>query len=351
VDQPPTLLNVTTHQLQYLVAMDRVERLSQAAERLGISPSALSQGLSELERRVGLALFERRGRSRTLNARGREMVAHAERILGATRDLTLWTQEASHGRRGNVRLGLIDIAAIGYFPETLRRFRTERPDVELHLSVAPSGLLVEQLSDGRLDAAVVVEPPPGPDPAHREPGQASGDEGGEPLAGHPDLVATELLVEELAVYGPDDRVGSGRRVPPVGRWGPWVTFPPSSHTRRHIAAAIRALGAEFRVQAESHQPEVLRQLVHLGMGWTVLPVLQAETGPNPLVRARAAPVLTRRLVLARRRATPVDPATAELIERLRATARSQRQQRPAGGQPPGRLDRFGPSASPEEEHR
>ena len=316
MDQTPALLNVTTHQLQYLVTMDRVDTLGDAAELLGVSPSALSQGLSELERRVGLTLFERRGRVRTLSARGREMVAHAERILGATRDLTLWSQEAARGSRGTVRLGLIDIAAVDYFSEALLRFRTDRPDVELHLNVAPSGPLVEQLADGRLDVAVIVEPI-GPGPSAPPDGLPDPDEGA--VAGHPDLVAIELLTEELAVYGPPGSA-RGARTLPVDRWGPWVTFPSSSHTRRQVAEAVRALGAEFRVQAESHQPEVLRQLVHLGMGWTVLPVRQAESGPNPLVRARPTPLLTRRLILALRRATPIDPVTAELIERLRAAA-------------------------------
>ena len=317
MEQAPNLLNVTTNQLQYLVAMGRADTMSEAAADLGISTSALSQALSELERRVGLALFERRGRTRSLNDRGRDMVVHAERILGATRDLTLWAQEAAQGRRGAVRLGLIDIAAVAHFPDALVRFRADRPDVELHLTVAPSGALVEQLSDGRLDLAVVVEPFPdvatggGEDAPHR-----SGPE--RALPGHPELVVTDLLVEELAVYAPPGQTGR----PPPARWGPWVTFPSGSHTRRHIAAAVRAAGAEFRVEAESHQPEVLRQLVHLGLGWTVLPVLQAETEPQPLVRARAAPLLTRRLVVARRRSTPVDPASAELIARLQRAGRS-----------------------------
>ncbi len=319
MDQPPNLLNITTHQLQYLVTMARVDTLSQAAAEMGVSTSALSQALSELERRTGLTLFERRGRARSLNGRGREMVAHAERILAATRDLTLWAQEASEGRRGSVRLGLIDIAAVGHFPDTLLAFRRDRPEAELHLTVAPSGALVEQVSDGRLDLAVVVEPAePG---STGRTGGAGDDRVERPLPGHPDLLAVDLLVEDLGVYGPPDL---GSRRPEPARWGPWVTFPPGSHTRRLIATAVRSLGAEFRVEAESHQPEVLRQLVNLGLGWTVLPVLQAETDPNPLVRARPAPLLTRRLVAVRRRATPVDPVTAELIERLRRAGAERR---------------------------
>lgn len=321
MDRPPNLLPVTTHQLQYLLAMDRAETLSEAAAELGLTTSALSQALTELERRVGLSLFERRGRARSLSARGREMIPHAERILGAIRDLTLWAQEVGQGVRGTIRLGLIDIAAIAYLPDALVRFRVDRPDVELHLTIASSAALVERLSDGRLDLAVIVAPT-GDDSG------PTGDDGSPPvgdiereLPGLPDLVASDLLAEELAVYGPPDRAGRGL---PPSRWGPWVTFPSSSHTHHLIAAAIRALGIEFRVEAESHQPEVLRQLVNLGLGWTVLPVLQAETEPNPLVRARRAPLLTRRLVLARRRSTPVDPVTADVMERLRASAGAHR---------------------------
>lgn len=57
-------------------------------------------------------------------------------------------------------------------------------------------------------------------------------------------------------------------------------------------------------------------MVHLGMGWTVLPVLQAETDPNPLVRARTKPLLSRRLVLATRTGHSADAATTELMDLL-----------------------------------
>ena len=286
--------------------------MAEAAEALNITPSALSQGLSELERRLGLDLFERQGRNRVLTAQGRDAAAHADRILASVRDLTLWADAAAKGETGLVRLGLIDIAAVNYFPETLIAFRAERPTVELRLSVAPSGSLVSQLMSGQLDAAVIVEPPTSQGRA----GNAASDDDSA-------LTTVELFHEELAIYAPvtpGEDPKKRRRVGKPSTWGPWVTFPPQSHTRGHVAAALRELGAEFRVEAESNQPEVLRQMVNLGMGWTVLPVLQAETEPNPLVRARRQPLLTRRLVIARRRGTPIDPATSELIDRLRRRA-------------------------------
>lgn len=313
MSNPAPLLQLTTSQLQYLVAINRTATLAEAAEELQISASALSQGLTELERRTGLELFERQGRNRVLNGQGREAVAHAERILSGVRDMSLWAQAAATGEVGQVRLGMIDIAAVNYFPGTLLDFRAARPDVELHLTVAPSATLVAGLLEGRLDAAVIVDPP-----------ALTGSPWADPSDGA--IVMDELLTEELAIYAPVvDRPGrskpTGRRasVGPPSSWGPWVTFPRDSHTRRHVASALRELGAEFVVEAESNQPDVLRQMVNLGMGWTVLPVLQAETEPNPLVRARRKPLLNRRLMIARRRSA-TGRAVVDLIERLRLAA-------------------------------
>ena len=316
------LRNLTTHQLQYLSTVSRTATMAEAAELLSITPSALSQGLSELERRLGLDLFERQGRNRVLTVQGQEAAAHADRILASVRDMTLWADAAAKGETGLVRLGLIDIAAVNYFPEALIAFRAERPAIELRLSVGPSASLVSQLMSGQLDAAVIVEAPASP----RRANDGQGPDGQDAVGQGDDesvLTTVELFHEELAIYAPvapgDDRTAR-RRVGKPATWGPWVTFPPQSHTRGLVAAALRELGAEFRVEAESHQPEVLRQMVNLGMGWTVLPVLQAETEPNPLIRARRRPLLTRRLVIARRRGTPTDPATTELIARLRQRA-------------------------------
>lgn len=298
----PPLLNLTTQQLQYLVAVGEGRTLGETAERLQISQSALSQGLSELERKLSLTLFERQGRSRALTEVGRQAVAHGERILAATRDFTIWAEAMGAGALGRVRLGLIDIAAVNYFPDTLIEFKAWRPDIDLHLNVAPSAALTRQLLAGQLDVAIIVEPTE---------------------AGYEDLILEPLLTEELAIYapGPNPSSKSGPRLGPPSGWGPWITFPPDSHTRRLTARALRAAGAEFQVAAESHQPEVVRQLVSLGMGWTVLPVIQAEAEPSPLVRARQQPLLTRKLVIARRASSSIDPATEHLIGRLKADAR------------------------------
>ncbi len=185
-------------------------------------------------------------------------------------------------------MGLIDVAAVDHFSEPLRSFRRERPGVELRLTVAPSGEVLDLLARGALDLAVCVAPDP-----------------------DPSLVVKPLREEPLAVYAPE-----GLRIGPPTGWGPWVTFPAGSRTRAIIADALRERGASFEVVAESHQPEVLAEMVRLGIGWTVLPVIQAERGSDPLVRVGRGVLATRTLAVVQRADRAPSAAADGLVDLL-----------------------------------
>ncbi len=282
------LPDLSIRQLEYLVAVAEEPTWALAAERVGVSASALSQGLAELERRVGVALFDRDGRRRLVRPAAQPVVAHARQVLGLTNDLARWADRLRSGRSGRLRLGMIDAAAVVHYPEHLRRFRTEHPDVDLLLRVSPSAQLLDLLAAGELDLVVCVEPPTFPSGVRLDP----------------------LLTEDLAVYGPP-----GQRIGRPATWGPWVLFPSGSHTRAVIVDLLRRLGAPLDVVAESHQPEVLREMVRLGTGWTVLPVSQAEYGDRPLGTGHR--LTTRNLVMATRAGSVHDPVADLLATALR----------------------------------
>jgi DNA-binding transcriptional LysR family regulator len=282
------LPDLSIRQLEYLVAVAEAPTWAVAADHVGVSASALSQGLAELERRIGVSLFERDGRRRRLRDSAAPVISHARQVLGLTSDLADWAIRLREGHAGRIRLGMIDAAAVGHHSEVVRAFRLEHPDVDLHLRVAPSAPLIELLISGDLDLVVCVDPP-------------------SPVSG----IDTEaLLTEQLAVYGPP-----GVAIGNPSTWGPWVLFPTGSHTRSVVADALARLGAPLEVAAESHQPEVVREMVRLGSGWTVLPTIQAEYGDRALAPGR--PLTTRQLVIATRRDSVCDPAVEELAEQLR----------------------------------
>lgn len=293
----PPLPDLTIRQLEYLVAVADETTWALAAQRVGVSPSALSQGLAELERRVGVPLFEAQGRRRVLRRSARPVLDHARRMLALTRDLVDWSERVREARQGRVRVGMIDVAAVVHCSDAIAAFRRDHADVDLTLSVAPSATLLDGLGNGELDLVVCIEPPRS--------------------RGGIDLV--ELGRETLAVLAPP-----GTDVGAPATWGPWVTFPDGSHTRELILAALTRRGAPTTIAAESHQPEVLVQMVRLGLGWTVLPAAVPTGGPEPIVVGPA--IVERALVLAQRAGALGDPAVTELARRLLGGA-------PPAGQP------------------
>jgi LysR family transcriptional regulator, transcriptional activator of nhaA len=75
------------HHLRYFWAIAGEQHLTRAANRLHVSPSALSVQLRALEDRLGHALFERRGRELLLTEAGRITLDHAEAIFRAGQEL------------------------------------------------------------------------------------------------------------------------------------------------------------------------------------------------------------------------------------------------------------------------
>ncbi|MDG1265322.1 MAG: LysR family transcriptional regulator [Ilumatobacter sp.] len=284
---PFSLPDISIRQLEYLIAVADAPTWKVAADRVGVSASALSQGLAELERRIGVQLFEAHGRRRVLRTTCRPVLDHARLVVTSTSDLVDWARRLRTAATGRVRLGMIDVAAVTHFPDVLRAFRAEQNDVDLTLSVAPSRALLSDLKSGALDLAVCVEPTT-------------------PIHG---ITTISLLSEQLLVYGPP-----GVTLGPPATWGPWVLFPAGSHTRHAVTTSLAARGAPLDVVAESHQPDVLREMVLLGLGWTVLPRSQGELGNLELTVGEQ--ITKRRLVLARRRDAITDPAVDELGDRL-----------------------------------
>lgn len=279
------LPDISIRQLEYLLAVDRAPSWAAAAEEVGVSPSALSQGLAELERRVGVSLFETVGRRRVLRSAAQPVLDHARQVVSLTRDLVSWADRVRRVSTGSVRVGMIDLVAVLHFPDLLREFRAEHPDVEWVMSVAPSGVLLRDLTAGDLDLIVCVRPEVTP----------------------PGIEITPLLREDMSVFAPP-----ATDIGPPDTWGPWILFPVGSHSRRLAERALRAAGASVRVVAESHQPDVIGQMVELGLGWTVLP-----REPGAAADVVEGPVVAERdLILARRSTSVHDPAAQLLADRL-----------------------------------
>lgn len=152
------MTNITLKQLRYFDALSRHRHFGRAAEACSISQPALSVQIRELENEIGARLFERAARRISLTAIGEQFSERVSHILKSVDELTDLAR-ASGGRLvGRLRLGVIPTIAPYLLPAVIRRITQKYDGLDLHIRETLTSRLIEDLSDGRIDAAIVALP-------------------------------------------------------------------------------------------------------------------------------------------------------------------------------------------------
>ena len=142
--------------LRSFIAVARSGSMRAAAQRVGRTQSAVSLQIKRLEAIVGEPLFHRMGSGVAITAAGERLMASAERILTAHDEALAAIRKG--GLRGAVSFGCPEDYLTAYFPELLRDFARDNPDIELEIVSAPSVELRPLLRRRRLDLAMVSFP-------------------------------------------------------------------------------------------------------------------------------------------------------------------------------------------------
>jgi DNA-binding transcriptional LysR family regulator len=140
-------------QLRAFVAVAEALNFTRAAEKLGVSSSALSQLVRSLEERVGVRLLHRNTRSVSLTEAGDRLF---QRVKPAVEELGAALGQTSHLREqpvGLVRVHCFRTAADLYVRPILRSFHETYPDVVLDITVDDE---VVNVVEGRFDAAIRI---------------------------------------------------------------------------------------------------------------------------------------------------------------------------------------------------
>lgn len=81
------MLRITLRELEVFAAISRTGRITSAGDELGLSQSAASNAIAELEKRLGINLFDRIGRRVQLNEHGRYLLPRVLDLLQQAGDL------------------------------------------------------------------------------------------------------------------------------------------------------------------------------------------------------------------------------------------------------------------------
>ena len=296
--------NLTLRQLRYFEALARNGHFGRAAEACAVSQPALSLQIRDLEESLGAALFERSPRQVRLTRFGEEFAPRVREILRAVDELTDVARASQSWLSGRLRIGVIPTVAPYLLPTIVGNLNRLHPGLDIHVRETLTAKLLRELSEGRLDTAIVALP-----------------------VSEPAFTEVPLFVEEFLLVRPAEDATK-----PV----------PNSDMLKELRLLLLEEGHCFRDQAlafcnmassmprevlEGSSLSTLVQMVGAGIGVTFIPEMAAvvETRSAAVSLARFADPQPRRTIgMIWRRTSPLAGQLQHIAEVVRQAAEALR---------------------------
>jgi DNA-binding transcriptional LysR family regulator len=157
-----SLARITVRQFEAFATVADTLSFSAAGERLGLTSSAVSQLVGELEATAGFRVFDRSTRRVALSSAGREFLGFAQTVLRHVQLAETAAADVRNRAAGVVRIGAPLVLASAVLPAAVREFRDERPNVAIHIRDVTVELTVDRVAAGDIDLAVGPDRPSDP---------------------------------------------------------------------------------------------------------------------------------------------------------------------------------------------
>ena len=294
------------HQLELFLAVMDSPSMTRAAERVHLSPGAVSLQLHNLAEELHTELFVRRGKrlvptpaALRLAERAKEVVKLMGHIQQEFENDVTKDRRPFHFATGVTTL----IYQLG---RPLRQLRTRFPNAEIRVTVSVTEEMVAGLHDRRFDLALISLPIP-----------------------EDNLQIIPLFDEELLFVRPSAKKAAsshiGSRRPGELANVPFLLYPKPSNVRRVIDGFFREIGVQPHVQMEAEDTEGIKRLVESGFGYSILPEHALRGRSHFFQKFRIeGHRLTRKLALANIRTENPRKLTESIAEFLRAALVEQK---------------------------
>ncbi|HWF32460.1 MAG TPA: LysR substrate-binding domain-containing protein [Solirubrobacteraceae bacterium] len=274
--------------------------LSNAAEALSYTQSAISQQIAALEAETGMALLERHPRGVSLTAAGQTLVGHAEGILARLDTAEAALSAIAGLRGGRLRMASFPTAGSTLMPVAIANFRAAYPGVELTIAEGEPEEIVPRLRAGELDLALLFE--------FAEDTQL--------LEG---MARSPLLEDPMYLALPREHRLSKKaklRLSELDRES-WVQTSSSSPCARHVVRSCHAAGFEPSVTFESDDYQTVQGLVAAGVGVALIPELALSVVREDIaIRALSPAPPVRQVIAATPEGARLVPAAPAMLTML-----------------------------------
>lgn len=143
--------------LGHVVAVARAGSFTAAAGIAGVTQSAITRSIADLERQIGYAIFIRTARGAILTEQGREFAERARKLLEDTEELLQRPKGREDAYAGILRIGICPASMEFYLIDPVVKLLRRHPSIRLDVSGATFERTVEKLRNGSIDVAVGFE--------------------------------------------------------------------------------------------------------------------------------------------------------------------------------------------------
>jgi DNA-binding transcriptional LysR family regulator len=238
--------------LEVFCEVARCRSFSQAAAAKGVTQSAASQVVSQLEKRLGgVRLIDRSTRPLQLTEPGRRYYEGCKELLERLHELEASVRRAEHEQAATVQVAAIYSVGLGDMGQYVERFQTERPATRVHLEYLHPDRVYERVRDGAADFGLVSFPRKARD-----------------------LLTQPWRDEEMALTcAPGHPLARLKSVRPGQLAGArYVGFDKGLAIRRHVDRFLRGHGVAVDVVMEFDNIENIKKAVEINAGVALLPV-------------------------------------------------------------------------------
>ena len=273
--------------LEYFVAVVDAGSVSRASVLLDVSQPALSRQISLLEDEVGHRLLTRHGRGVAPTETGQALLVHARGLFDGVARARADMRERHLSPRGRLTIGLPPRVAHTITTDLVQSFRHQFPDAAISVAEGLSASLRDWLISGRVDLAVLFDPPHSPQ-----------------------LMVETLLREELVLIS-SSALPKKMKLADIIQYD--LIMPSGQHALRQLLEQeARPRGLGLRVVAEVDSIQAVLPLVARGVANTVLPISALKSWPTSMplhVSKIYAPLIKNRFTIAMPKARPATQLT------------------------------------------
>ena len=149
---------LTLKQIKYALAVEKNLHFKKAADECFISPSTLSNAITDLESYLGVKIFERNNKKVILTSIGKEILAKAKKIKLEINSINELAQHSSGFLGASISLGIIPTISPYFLPLILPKVRKKFSNLKFKIEEGQSQILLDKVNEGDLDMAILALP-------------------------------------------------------------------------------------------------------------------------------------------------------------------------------------------------